>query len=285
MGLVGGVRPAQEEDLAGELLPDLPGEIGRAEPAVEARDVGIGLLEPRVLATGQREVADHVQAVAPAGGPTGYDADDDLGHEPDQPLAFQDVQPPQPGRVDTFSRLALGVLVPRPAADPLVASGAERPATILGRRPVAGQQDTADVGCAARVVEGSGEFVHGVGPERIAHLGPVERDPYRPLVDCPVIGEVGEVEPVDRLPGGRVEELGDRGGRGLRASIHAPDGATRTAAHRCRCRLELSEASPRARGPDSSDKSGSCGPGTVHAPAIHAAPGLRRSRREPSAVN
>ena len=36
---------AQEEDLAGELLTHLAGQVGRAEPAVEAGDIGVGLFE------------------------------------------------------------------------------------------------------------------------------------------------------------------------------------------------------------------------------------------------
>ena len=65
----GGVLLAEEEDLAGELLPDLPGEVGRAEAAVEAADVGVGLLEPAVLGAGQGQVGDDVQAVPAAGRP------------------------------------------------------------------------------------------------------------------------------------------------------------------------------------------------------------------------
>ena len=49
VGVVGGVLVAEEEDLAGELLADLPGEVGRAEAAVEAGHVGVGLLEAGVL--------------------------------------------------------------------------------------------------------------------------------------------------------------------------------------------------------------------------------------------
>jgi hypothetical protein len=54
----------EEEDLAGELLADLAGEVGRPEPAVEAADVGVGLLEPGVLRAGQGEIGDDVQAVS-----------------------------------------------------------------------------------------------------------------------------------------------------------------------------------------------------------------------------
>ena len=51
------VVAAEEEDLAGPLLADLAGQVGRAEAAVEARDVGVGLLEDRVLGAGERQVA------------------------------------------------------------------------------------------------------------------------------------------------------------------------------------------------------------------------------------
>jgi len=54
MHLIGGIGPAKEEDLAGELLAHLPGEIRAAVAAVETADVGVGLLEAGVLATGQR---------------------------------------------------------------------------------------------------------------------------------------------------------------------------------------------------------------------------------------
>ena len=98
--VVGRVLPPEEEDLAGELLADLAGEVGRAEPAVEAGDVGVGLLEAGVLGAGQRQVAHDVQAVPAAGRPARHDADHDLGHEPDQPLHLEDVQPPGPSRLD-----------------------------------------------------------------------------------------------------------------------------------------------------------------------------------------
>jgi hypothetical protein len=49
VGVLGGVLVAEEEDLAGELLADLAGQVGGAEPAVEAGHVGVGLLEAGVL--------------------------------------------------------------------------------------------------------------------------------------------------------------------------------------------------------------------------------------------
>src|SRR5271154_6847235 len=93
MHVLGGVRPAQEEDLTGELLTHLPGQIRTAVAAVEASDIGVSLLEPGVLPAGQSQVARRVQAVAAAGCPPIDQADDDLGHEADQPLDFEDVQP------------------------------------------------------------------------------------------------------------------------------------------------------------------------------------------------
>src|SRR5271166_7036703 len=83
--LLGGVRPAEEEDLTGELLADLPGQIRAAVAAVEAAHVGVGLLEPRMLAACEGEVADDVQAVPAAGGPAVDQADHHLRHETDQP--------------------------------------------------------------------------------------------------------------------------------------------------------------------------------------------------------
>ena len=97
MRLVGGVGLAEEEDLPGELLPDLPGEVRRAEAAVEGAHVGVGLLEPRVLGAGQRQVAHDVEGVPAAGCPPVDEADDDLRHEADQPLALQDVQAAESG--------------------------------------------------------------------------------------------------------------------------------------------------------------------------------------------
>ena len=44
------------------------------------------------------------------------------------------------------------------------------------------------------------ELVDGVRPERVAYLGPVKSDPDDGGVDGPVIGDVGEVEAIHRMP-------------------------------------------------------------------------------------
>src|SRR5262249_23697819 len=105
-------------------------EVRRAEAAVEARDVEVRLLETRVLAARDREVADDVEAVPAARRPAGHDADHDLRHEPDQALHLEDVEASGARRVDRVRGLALRVPVAVAAADPLVAAGAERPAAV-----------------------------------------------------------------------------------------------------------------------------------------------------------
>ena len=176
------MRP-EEEDLAGALLPHHLREVGAAVAAVEAADVGIRLLERGVLARGEGEVADDVQAVAAAGRPAVDHRDDDLGHGADEALHLEDVQAAalglDPALVDGVGGGAVGVLVARAAADALVAAGAEGPLAVaagaLGAGAVAGEQHDADVGGAAGVVEHPVELVDGVRPEGVEHLGPVER--------------------------------------------------------------------------------------------------------------
>ena len=132
--VVGGVVAAEEEDLPGELLADHLREVGAAVAAVEAADVGVGLLEARVLAAGERQVADDVQAVPAAGGPAGDDATTTLGIVRISRWTSRMCSRPPSAvtrRSSTVSAVvALGVLVARAAADALVAAGAERPAAV-----------------------------------------------------------------------------------------------------------------------------------------------------------
>ncbi len=82
---------------------------------------------------------------------------------------------------------------------------------VLGRRPVAGQQDDTNLRPHAGVVHDAVQLVDGVRPKRVADLGPVERDAHRrlglPVNDMPVVGDVGQVEPVDGLPHRRVKGI------------------------------------------------------------------------------
>ncbi len=202
-GLARRVGLGQEEHLAGALLADLAGEVGRAEPAIEAGHVGVGLLEARVLLAGQGQVAHDVEAVPTAGGPARHDGDHHLGHEADEALHLEDVQPAQPGPV--LARAV--VLVAVRAADPLVPARAEGPDAVAGRRAVPGQEDAADVGRHVRVLEGDEQLVDGLGPEGVAHLGAVEGDAHGAVRLGPVVGDVGEVEARHLGPRRLVEEL------------------------------------------------------------------------------
>src|SRR3954471_8333750 len=150
MHFVGAVLTAEEEDFPREFGPDHPGEVRRTVARIEAADVGIGLFESGELRTRQRQVAHDVQRMAATGRPSRNDRDDDLGHETDEALYFQDVQPTRSARLDGI-RSTVGALrpvrvpVPVPAPDALVTTRAEGPATVPCRRPVSGEQYAADV--------------------------------------------------------------------------------------------------------------------------------------------
>ena len=51
------------------------------------------------------------------------------------------------------------------------------------------------------------ELVDGARPERVAHLGSVERDPDRRNVATAVISDVGEVESIHGLPARWIERV------------------------------------------------------------------------------
>ena len=103
--------------------------------------------------------------------------------------------------------VVVAVLVARPAADRLVAAGTERPAAVLRRGAVPGQEDTAHVGLALGVVERVVEFVDRLRAEGVADLGAVEGDPDRADVGASMVGDVAEVGSRYRLPAVGVEQL------------------------------------------------------------------------------
>ena len=74
------------------------------------------------------------------------------------------------------------------------------------------------------MVERGEQLVDGVWAERVADLRTIEGDPHRPLVERPVVGDVGELEL--RAPAthrARIEQLGDEAVRGHLDSL--PDAA------------------------------------------------------------
>jgi hypothetical protein len=56
------------------------------------------------------------------------------------------------------------------------------------------------------VVEHAVQLVDRVGPEGVAHLGPVEGHPHHAGVDRPVVGDVGQLEAGDGVPGIGIEQ-------------------------------------------------------------------------------
>ena len=160
-----------------------------------------------MLGAGKREVTHNVQAMSTTGRPTGHDAQHHLGHEPNEPLDLQDMQPPGPGRVDRGRRITVGIAVAVLAADALIATRAKGPPTVFRRWTITGENHAPDVARHASVVERGEQFIHGVRSKGVAHFGPMERHPHRSLVNGAVIGDVGEVEPRHLRPRRRIEQL------------------------------------------------------------------------------
>ena len=116
-----------------------------------------------MLAAGERQVADDVQAVPAAGGPAVDQHDHDLRHEADQPLHLEDVQAPARAAGSTVSAVSpVGVLVavrPRMRWSP-PEQNAQPPSFGDGPLPVSSTH--ADVGGHPRVVERAVQLVDGV---------------------------------------------------------------------------------------------------------------------------
>ena len=178
--LLGVVLAAQEPDLAGLLLADDAGEVGRAEAAVERADLRSGLAEAGVVG-GDRQVADDVEDVAAADRVAGDHGDDRLGQAADFFLDVEDVEAGHAVLAEVAAR----------AADALVAAGAERLVAL------AGEDHDADLGVVVGEVEGGEQLVDGERAERVADLGAVDRD----LGDPALVG--GLVADVLELAGGR----------------------------------------------------------------------------------
>ena len=125
---MGVVLAAEEPDLLGALLTDLPGQQARPEATVEGPDARAGLPEAGVL-RGDRQVADDVEDLAAADRVTRDHRHDGLRRPADLHVEV--------GDVEAADLRTLGQ-VPRIAADPLVAARAERVGSL------AGQDDHAD---------------------------------------------------------------------------------------------------------------------------------------------
>jgi hypothetical protein len=160
---------------------------------------------------GQCHITNHVEAMPATDSPPGHDTDHYFGHEANETLHFQDVETPGSGRVDL---LPVRVPVTVPPAYPLVTAGTEGPTSVLGRGPVPGEEDTADIGGLPGMVEGGEELIDGVRPKGVSDLGSVEGDPDHTGVLGAVIGDVGEIEAGHHVPSTCIEYLRDHEARG-----------------------------------------------------------------------
>ena len=166
--------------------------------------ISIGLLEDGVFTRGDREITYDVQTVTSSDSPARNNGNHDLGHEPDEPLDFEYVEPAEARLIRLTGPL---ILIPVRASDPLIAAGAERPPAVLGRRAVSGEEYSSDVGGHPSVIECGLQLVDRVRTERISHLGTVECNPHDSDLRRAVVGDVGEVEPRNRIPSDWVEDL------------------------------------------------------------------------------
>jgi len=164
--LLGVIEPAPEPDLAGLLLADDPGKVGRAEAGVERADARAGLAEPRRLA-GDRHVADDLKDVASADSQPVDGGDDRLGDVAQRAVEVADLEAPGLGRAVVAG---LGALLD-------VASGAER--LVAG----AGEDDAAHGGVHPCRPQGGEQLVDRLGAEGVVALGPVDGDDHGWTVD------------------------------------------------------------------------------------------------------
>ena len=159
------VLTAEKPDLARFFLSDNAREITRAEPAVEGPDARTGLTEARVVRR-DGQVADHMKNVSTADGVARHHGNDRLGEAADLLLHIKNIEP----RDAIFAEVAA---VP---AHLLVPAGAE------GLVAFPGKDNHADRGIFAAVIEGILHFLDGLGTERVADLGAVDRDLGDPVL-------------------------------------------------------------------------------------------------------
>ena len=163
------VLAAEEPDLLGLLGTDEAREHARAEATVERADPRAGLAEAGVVG-GDREVTDDVQDVPAADRVTGDHRHHRLGQPPDLHVQIGHVEAAGRLVVPRLGGIRAGHVAAVAAAHALVAAAAE------GQRTLAGEDDDADRGILAGALERVDQLDHRLRPERVAHLGPVDRD-------------------------------------------------------------------------------------------------------------
>ena len=162
----------------GQLLADLPGQVGEAEAAVEAAHVGIGLLEPRCSALASvRSQTTCRLCPPPAAHPVTRQITTFGMNRISRCTSRMCSRPARAGSMSRRSHPRRTVSRRGPG------SAGHRRSRTPSRRPwataVSGEQHDAHVGRHPGVVEHAVQLVDGVRPERVADLGPVERHPHR----------------------------------------------------------------------------------------------------------
>ena len=128
-----------------------------------------------------------------ASSPTGNEGNDDLGHEPDEPLNFEDVKASAAGCINRVACFSVRVLVAVGSANSLIAARTKSPTAVFRAGAVPGQQHDTDRGIDSNMVEHVRELVDGVRAEGVANLGSVKCDARHTTVCRKVIRDVAEV--------------------------------------------------------------------------------------------
>ena len=200
----------EEEHLPGELLANLLGEIGTSKSAIEGGDIHVGLLEARVLATGNSEITHHVQAVSATSRPAGNGGDHDFGHETNKSLHLEDVESTRLCGVRSCLIVGVGVTVPIGSPDALIAPRAKGPSAVFRAWPISREDDDTESGLQSRVIERLIELIDGTGTKRVSHFWSIERDPRDGAFRALVVGDVRQVVKAGNAsPRGIIKELGN----------------------------------------------------------------------------
>ncbi|CAB4687017.1 unannotated protein [freshwater metagenome] len=206
---LGRIFATQEEDFAGKLLTNLASQKRAAIAGVERCNIGICLLEARVLARRNRKVSDHVERVPAAGGPSRHQCDHDFRHKANHALNLENVKATAAAGVDARCVFAVGIFVAVLTTHALISAARESPAAILGRRTIAGQKNNANLRVGARVLECGSKLIDSLWPERVANLWAIESDAHHAEGFVAVIGDVGcRLKTGHLAPDCSVEQLG-----------------------------------------------------------------------------
>ena len=159
-----------------------------------------------MLFTRERKVTHDVKTVASTDRPPRYDSNHHFGHEANQALNLENMKTSQARRVN-LERIITFVFVAILTANPLISSGTESPARVLGRWSVAGQQYAANIAGTSCMFQSLIELIDSIGAKCIPHLWTVKGDTNGTVCLGPVIRDVGKVKAWDAIPSARIKNL------------------------------------------------------------------------------